>query len=244
MGLFDFFSKNREERPRSTRDLARLERLMGSKLSQNYDRQEAIDELTKMADASSAAVLLKRFDWHLDPSITDQEEKEACARGISAAGEDAIEPIRRYCKKAESVAWPLKILAEIVPADRMGQEVLSLLDQFDTEYVRNPEPKVQLLQALERYPSEEVRVAVEPFLGDASETVRFTAANTVFAVGDPASVPAFIAALAAEESLRTKNRIAQGLVDRGWSVPSELHDSAKKSLPPGYALRGDLIAKG
>jgi len=244
MGLFDFFSKNREERPRSTRDYARLERLMANKLSQNYDRQEAIDELTKIADASSSAVLLKRFDWHLDPSITDQEEKEACARGIIAAGEDAIEPIRRHCKKAESLTWPLKILAEIVPVERMGEELLSLLDQFDTEYMRNVEPKVQLLQALERYPSEHVRVAVEPFLGDAGETVRFTAAHTVFAVNDAASVPAFVAALEAEESLRVKNRIAQGLADRNWSVPPELAESTKKSLPPGYALRGDKVVKG
>jgi len=244
MGLFDFFSKNREERPRSTRDLARLERLLATKLSQNYDRQEAIDELTKIADAQSSAVLLKRFDWHLDPSITDQEEKEACARGIVAAGEDAIEPIRRYCKKAESLTWPLKILAEIVPAERVGEELLSVLDQFDTEYMRNVEPKVQLLQALERYPSEEVRVAVEPFLGDAGETVRFTAANTVFAVNEAASVPAFIAAMEAEESLRVKNRIAQGLVDRNWTVPAELHESCKKGLPPGYSLRGDRVVKG
>jgi hypothetical protein len=244
MGLFDFFSKNREERPRSTRDLARLERLMANKLSQNYDRQEAIDELTKMADATSAAVLLKRFDWHLDPSITDQEEKESCARGIAAAGEDAIEPIRVYCRKAQSLTWPLKILAEIVPTERMGEELLSLLDQFDTEYVRNPEPKVQLLQALERYPSEQVRVAVEPFLGDASETVRFTAANTVFAVNVEASVPAFVTAIEAEESLRVKNRIAQGLAERGWKVPTELQDACKKGLPPGYGLRGDLVVKG
>jgi HEAT repeat protein len=243
MGLFDFFSKNREERPRSTRDLARLERLMSNKLSQNYDRQEAIEELTKMADATSAEVLLKRFDWHLDPSITDQEEKESCARGIVATGEDAIEPIRRYCKKATSLTWPLKILAEIVPTERMGEELLSLLGQFDTEYMRNPEPKVQLVQALERYPSEEVRVAVEPFLGDASETVRFTAANTVFVVNASASVPALVTALETEESLRVRNRIAQGLVERAWAVPAELQDACKKGLPPGYALRGDKVVK-
>src|SRR5688572_15727513 len=204
MGLFDFLSKNKTERPKSGRDLARLERLIGNKLSQNYDRQEAIEELSKAGTAASAAVLFKRFDWMLDPSITDQEEKEACLRGIVAAGEDALEPLRRYCKKAESLNWPLKVLTEIVPADRVSDEMLSLLDQFDTEYVRNVEPKVQLLQALEGYPSEDVRVAVEPFLADAGETVRFTAVNTVFAVNDAASIPALVAALEAEESLRVK----------------------------------------
>jgi HEAT repeat protein len=242
MGLFDFFSKNKDERPKkSGRDLARLERLIGNKLSQNYDRQEAIDELAKIGTAESAAVLLKRFDWMLDPSITDQEEKESCLRGIVAAGEDALEPLRRYCKKAESLTWPLKVLTEIVPADRVADEVLSLLDQFDTEYVRNFEPKVQLLQALEGYPSEDVRIAVEPFLGDAGETVRFTATNTVFAVDDPNSVPALVAALDAEESLRVKNRIAQGLAERGWTLSPELGEVCKKSLPPGYSVKGERV---
>jgi HEAT repeat protein len=244
MGLFDFLSKNKQERPKSSRDLARLERLIGNKLSQNYDRQEAIEELSKIANAESTAVLLKRFDWMLDPSITDQEEKEACSRGIVAAGDDAIEPIRRYCKKAESLTWPLKILAEIVPADRVGEEYLSLLDQFDTEYVRNFEPKVQLLQALENYPSEDVRVAVEPFLADAGETVRFTATNTVFAVNDPQSVPALVAALASEESLRIKNKIAEGLSERGWTLPADLIDACKKALPPGFSVKDNRVTRG
>ena len=243
MGIFDFFSKGRDERPKGAKDIARLERLLANKLSQNYDRQEAIEELSKVADAASAAALLKRFDWNLDPSITDQEEKASCLAGIVAAGEDALEPLRRYAKKAESLTWPLKILVEIVPAERVAEEMLELLDQFDTEYVRNPEPKVQLMQALESYPSEEVRVAVEPFLADASETVRFNAANTVFAVNDPQSIPSLVAALDGEESLRVKNRIARGLAEGNFTVPEALLDLCRKNLPEGYALRGDHVER-
>ena len=243
MGIFDFFSKGRPERPKAARDLARLERLIANKLSQNYDRQEAIDELSKIGDAASAAVLFKRFDWVLDPSITDQEEKASVLAGIVNAGEAALDPLRRYCKKAESLTWPLKVLVEIVPAERVPDEMLALLDQFDTEYTRNPEPKVQLLQALEAYPSEEVRIAVEPFLGDASETVRFNAANAVFAVNDAQSVPALVAALDGEESLRVKNRIASGLAERALVIPEELRAGCKQHLPQGYVLRGDHVEK-
>ena len=243
MGIFDFLGKGKGDRPKAARDLARLERLIANKLSQNYDRQEAIDELAKIADGASAAVLFKRFDWVLDPSITDQEEKAACLAGIVAAGEAALEPLRRYAKKSESLTWPLKILVEIVPADRVVDEMLSLLDQFDTEYMRNPEPKVQLLQALEAYPTDEVRVAVEPFLGDASETVRFTACNTVFAIKDAASVPALVATLDGEESLRVRNRIGQGLAENAFTIPPELIEACQKGLPSGYVLRGDHVEK-
>src|SRR5262245_9509495 len=247
MGLFDFLGKKKSEpvlpKKASTKEVARLERLVANKLSQNYDRQEAIEELSKMASAESSAALLKRFNWSMDPSITDQEEKESAAQGIAGAGEKALDPIREYCKRAESLTWPLKVLKEIVPDDRYPEELLALLDQFDTEYVRNPEPKVQLIHTLESYPSEDVRVAIEPFLGDASEPVRFTAVASVFAMNDETSAPALVAALEEEESLRVKNRIAQGLSERAWTIPDELRDACRKGLPPDYAFSGEHVRR-
>ncbi|HEX3849495.1 MAG TPA: HEAT repeat domain-containing protein [Polyangiaceae bacterium] len=245
MGIFDFLSKKSDQPPRpSQKEIARLERLLSNKLSQNFDRQEAIQELGRMGTAQAATALLRRFDWVLDPSITDQEEKESCMHGIVAAGEDALEPIREYCKKAESLTWPLKVLRAIVTDDaEAAQELLGILDQFDTEYVRNAEPKVQLIQALEAYPSEDVRVAVEPFLRDMSEPVRFTAATTLFAVNDAASVPALIDALESEESRRVQNRIAQGLADRAWAIPAEVSAGTTKALPPGYAVAAGKVQK-
>lgn len=249
MGLFDLFSKGKGEKgsqgapKKSEKEIAKLAKLVATKLSQNYDRQEAIEELSRMGTAQSAAALLKRFDWTMEPSITDQEEKEAAARGIVAAGEAALDPIREHCRRAESLTWPLKTLRDVVPQERFVEELLSILDLFDTEYVRNPEPKIQLIGLLEEFPDEDVRIAVEPFLTDASEPVRFAAVTTVFAMGDPASVPALIASLEEEESLRVKNRIAQGMVDRGWKVPEDLGPTCSKALPPGYALAGDAVRR-
>ena len=247
MGLFDFFSK--KDKPEasvkkpSERELARLGKLVATKLSQNYDRQEAIEELSKMGTAESAAALLRRFDWSMDPSITDQEEKESAMQGIINAGEEALEPIRVYCKKAQSLTWPLKTLRAILEKDQFVEEVLGILDLFDTEYVRNPEPKVQLIATLEEFPSQEVREAVEPFMTDASEPVRFAAVTTVFAMMDAESVPSLIAALEEEESLRIKNRIAQGLAERSWEIPEELRDSCAKALPPDFAMSGAKIRR-
>jgi HEAT repeat protein len=249
VALFDFLGKKKGEsqadvaKPKSAKEIARLERLVGTKLTQNYDRQEAIEELCKIGTAASAAALLKRFGWSMDPSITDHEEKENAVRGIAAAGEAAIDPIRAYCKRAESLTWPLKALRQVVGEDELGDELLALLDLFDTEYVRNPEPKVQLITALEEYRTDEVRIAVEPFLGDASEPVRFSAVGTVLSMNAAASVPALVAALEQEESLRVKNRLAQGLVDKGWSVGEDLRDTCQKSLPPGYRLSDGVVRR-
>src|SRR6187399_3195466 len=117
MGLFDFFSKAKDQddkagtkRGKSDREMARFERLVSSKMTQNLDRQDAIRELGEMGNARAARVLLKRFNWSMEPSITDQEEKEAAAAGIVAAGAEALAPIREYCQKAESLHWPLRVL--------------------------------------------------------------------------------------------------------------------------------------
>src|SRR5688500_18320573 len=142
MGLFDLFSKKKGDAPKaSVRDVQRLQRLVANKFSQNLDRQDAIEQLSRMRTRESAAALLRRFDWQLDPSITDQEEKENCLQGIVAVGENALEPVRAYSKKAESLMWPLRVLKGVVSGPALTDELLAMLDQFDTEYVRNVEPK-------------------------------------------------------------------------------------------------------
>lgn len=248
MGLFDLFSKKSsgdvKAKPKDvgSRELARLTRVVSNKMSQNYDRQEAIEQLTQMANAEGAKALLKRFDFSMEPSIVDQDEKEAAVLGIVAAGKSAIEPIHAYCARAESLTWPLKVLRQIVPAEQIVSELLTLLDQFDTEYMRNPEPKMQLVSLLGEYRTEEVRQAVEPFLGDVNESVRFHASGTLFAIGDASSAEPLVDALAQEESLRVKNRIARGFEQAGWTLSAELGERAEAALPPGYTVRANKIA--
>jgi HEAT repeat protein len=243
MGLFDFLGKKKQGGEASEREVQRFERIVGSKLSQNIDRQEAIEALSKMGTRASAAALLKRFDWVMDPTILDSEEKEAALAGVVRAGEEAIEPIRAYCRKSESLLWALRGLGKIVPTDRLAEELLALLDQFDTEYIRNPEPKIQLITELSHHPTEDVCIAVEPFLNDASEPVRFAAATALFELKLPESAPSLVAALETEESLRIKNRIAQGLVDRRWPVPEEQLATCKQALPSEFRMDGAFIVR-
>ncbi|HMI88252.1 MAG TPA: HEAT repeat domain-containing protein [Polyangiaceae bacterium] len=240
MGLFDIFKSKGKTDPQAApvadKNVARLGKVAADKHAQNYDRIEAIESLARLGTSEAAAALLRRFTFHIDPSITDQEEKDAAARGIQAAGESAIEPIRAFCIKAESLTWPLKLLKEIVPSDRYVQEIIQLLDRLDTEYTRNIDPKAQLISELEHYSQPAIRPAVERFLDDAGEGIRFVAVTTVFAQEDIASLPALLKALLAEESLRVKMRIAEGLAARRWTVPPELWDQVRQAVPPQFGL--------
>jgi hypothetical protein len=243
MGLFDIFKAKFEKgSPRTEpaasgdKNVVRLAKTAGDKHAQNYDRIEAIEGLARIASSEAAAALLKRFTFHIDPSITDQEEKDAAVRGVLAAGEAAIEPIRAFCLRAESLTWPLKILKDLVSQERYVEELIRLLERFDAEYTRNVDPKQQLIYELEHYNTPGVRPAVERFLEDSSEAIRFVAVATVFAQEAAESVVPLAKTLAAEESVRVKNRLVEGLLARGWVIPEDLRAGVREALPPQFAL--------
>src|SRR6185312_12381652 len=106
---------------------------------------------------------------------------------------------------------------------------------------RNVEPKVQVIQALEEVVSEDVRAGVEPFLEDVNETVRFHAVQVTFAQNNTESVKPLVKLLEAEESVRVKNKVAEGLLFRGWAIPADLRDAVAKALRDTgmYGVSGD-----
>lgn len=279
MGIFDFFKKGGAAKGTSApppaapvdKRVAGHAKLAADKRAQTYDRIEAIQALVTIGTPEAAAALLKRFSFSIDPSITDQEEKDLAFQGIVGAGrglelpkdpgerekaladlkqrrDDVIDSVVAYCEKAEQLTWPLKVLRELLDDEEYGAELVELLARHDTEYARNVEPKVQLIKALESIVSPEAREQAERFLDDVNETVRFHAVETTFAQNDPASVPALVKLLEAEESVRVKNKVADGLLQRGMVIPAELRDATSAALVDtnGYSLEADgkLVRRG
>lgn len=244
MGLFDIFkgksakpTARPSERPKiADKEVARWAEAI-SKRAQNYDRQEAIDALAKLVSADAAGALLKRFTFVVDPSITDQEEKETAFRAVVRIGDAALPAIREACVRADSVTWQLRMMREILDDEAFVTEVLALLAKWDTEYDRNADPKVQLLSALEQVDDARVRPAVERFLEDVNEPTRFHAVSTLFAQQDGGEAAGPLArAMVREESNRTLNRIADGLALRGWTVPVEDRVALVGRLPRAFGL--------
>ncbi|WP_437626335.1 HEAT repeat domain-containing protein [Sorangium sp. So ce1151] len=232
MGIFDFLRKSNPPAGGASSDkkIAGLAKVVADKRAQTYDRLDAIQSLAAMKSADAAAALLRRFPFSIDPSITDQEEKDLAFRGIVDAGRDAVPAVVEFCLKAEALTWPLKILRELLDEADYRAELVRLLDRFDTEYARNTEPKQQLIVALCDIKGDDVRIAVERFLEDVNETVRFHAVQTIFSQGDEVSTPALVKMLATEESVRVKNKVAEGLMGRGWTVPADLRSGANQAL--------------
>lgn len=209
-------------------------KVVADKRAQTYDRAESIQALSEARSKDAAAALLKRFTFSIDPSITDQEEKEAAFQGIVGAGPEAIPAVRAFCAKAEILTWPLKILRVLSDDESYKTELLALAEAYDTEYARNVEPKIQVVTALAEVQGDDVRAAAERFLTDVNETVRFHAVASTFAQDDEASVGPLLEMTAAEESVRIKNKVAEGLAQKGWVLPEAMRKDARKALADAY----------
>ncbi len=254
--MFDFLKGGaRHDVPgvKSDRKLDSLIRSASDKRAQQYDRDDALRKLVAIGTAEAAEGLLKRFGVKVDPSINDEEEKQLAYEGIVGIGQGrngdheeadkpalrtaVIEYVRAYCKTAENLTWALKVLRALENDAEYEDELLVLLAAHDTEYTRNVEPKVNLLGATESLRGESARNAVEAYLGDVNETVRFHAVHSLFEQGDVAAIPALVALLADEESVRIKNKVAEGFVRLGWRVPENLHVAFRSGLSDSYEFR-------
>jgi hypothetical protein len=245
MGLFDLFKGTKaggDEKPKAS-PAAKWANVAADRRAQNYDRQEAIQQLAAMGTADAAAALLRRFTFIMDPSITDQEEKDAAFSGIVRAGREAIEPIRTFVGKAESLAWPMKVMKELVSEEEFVDELLLWLSKWDTEYAKFIDPKIQILVALEEHRGPKVRADVERFLLDVNEVARFHAVGAMLTQEDSTAIPALLDCLVDEESVRVKHRILDGFLARGWAVPEEKRESVRKALPSGTTVDAEGLVK-
>lgn len=252
--------------PQVRREVARFADTAANKRAQNYDRQEAIAGLADLAQplvnaaelektekgraqleehektrVEAAGALLKRFNFVLDPTITDQEEKQLAFEGIQAVGAMVLEPLRKYAAKAESLSWPIKILKNALDGDEEAfvGELLSWLSKWDTEYAKFVDPKVQLLVELEEHKDPRILDATKDFLLDVNETSRFHAVGVALAQEDDAALPLLIDMFVDEESLRIRNRVCEGFIPRGWAVPDERRAEMRKFLPGEYTIDGE-----
>jgi hypothetical protein len=238
MGLFDLFKGgDGGARPKTSSAAKWADRI--DKRAQNYDRQEAIHALSELGTADAVTILMKRFTFHADPSITDQEEKDSAFRGVLRAGTDAVAPVRAFAERAESLAWPMKIMKELLGEEEYVEELLRWLSRWDTEYAKFIDPKIQILTALEEHHHPRLREEVERFLEDVNEPARFHAASTLLAHGDAAALPALVKLLLDEESVRVRMKVAEGLLARGWRIPDADRTAARKVLPPPFAVDSD-----
>lgn len=239
MGFFDLFKGGSGGGGALKKHAARV----ANKRAQAPDRWESIQALAQIGTPEAIDALLVRFSYLSDPSITDQEEKDAAYEAVIEAGEVAIEPVKRFMRATDAVSWAVRMLDTLLPPGESTAEIISVLGTMDLEYERDPERKLTLLSMLEERRDPRIVGAVSRFLGDVNESARFHACAAIYTQENAADARAeLLAALVAEDSVRSRARILAGFAERGWDV-GEHAEKLKKQLPTGFGLDAKGVVK-
>jgi HEAT repeat protein len=227
MGLFDFL---RGRNAGGADPLQKHAERVLDKRAMSPDRFASIEYLCNVATDEAWRALLPRFNFNVDPSITDREEKQFILEHISES-ETAIEPAKEFLRKAQAVNWPIKFLRALLTPELFAAELIDVLSGEETAYQKNAERKIQAIIALEDCPDPRVPDAVAPFLDDVSEDTRFHAVRTLLAQDDSKSAAGIFALLVRDDSMRIRTNVAEGLAEKGWACPDDLREKVIPVLP-------------
>src|SRR5512138_482747 len=222
MGLFDLFA-SKEDRARGT--IEKLRQKLLQKYGPAENREKAIHQLADDGSPDALTALCMRFTIHSDQSIGDNDEKELALRLLVEAEEDAVEPVKRFLhEQEEGVAWGLRALAAILPADRLHPIVLGELAHLGRVYSRDPEKKLTLLTWLREHATGVSGAAVEdailPLLEDFSDDCRIAATRALATLaGSERTRDALIELLLRDkDNLRVRGEVFEALATLGADV--------------------------
>jgi HEAT repeat protein len=222
MGLFDLFAS------KEARAAGALQKL-GQKLVQKYgppeNRAKVIDQLWELGTPEALGVLCTRFTIRVDPTITDDEEKERVLGLLVEAGDEAVAPVKDFVHRhEEGIAWGVRALARIVKPEQLDAFVLGELTHLGQVYTRDPEKKLTLLGWLREHPAgvagEAVEAALLPLLEDFSDDVRISATRALAELaGGEATREGLIALLLRDtDNRRVRGDVLEALAHLGADV--------------------------
>jgi hypothetical protein len=232
MGLFDFLSSEK----RRGRRLERSIRSANNKYKPKEYRQVALNEViveAKKGNEAAITGLLERFAVNAEPTIEDEKEKEWVYDALVDIGRPCLGPIRKMLRSAESVNWTQRTLRNILEPDEYKKELLDVLSDFDTEYERNPDRKIQTIMALADTPGEDVVEALIRFLEDVDETVRFQTVVALAKHGNEMTREPMLKAMSEDESIRVRNEAVEAFCRLGW-LTTGYKKKVDTILPTGY----------
>lgn len=224
---------------RGSRRRAAYAKLVCSPKAIREDRLAAIEYFLTMDKAELVVpVLLKRFDFHLEHGLFDEKEKEICFAGILHFGEAAVPHALQHLRESPLIAWPAKILAKLLPEERLLEELKSCLNydyiDFDEALINK---NLDILRFLADFKLPGFTERLLHFLDEHDERIRFACVEVLLAQDDleiPGILSRFLMDTSAENR-RLRRAVVDAFVDRQWTVPNP------ESIPNGIVEPGVMM---
>ena len=229
MGILDIFGGKSPERATKLR----------AKVVQKYGgpeaRQKAIQQLGEMEFPEATASLLARFTVAVEPATTDTDEKEHVFGLIRARGEAAVEPIRTFLRRNDQASsWAVRLLRDILPADRYATTVVDHLRELGEVYTRDPEKKLVLLNESESLEDPRIAPTVLPFLEDMADDVKIAALRALGPRAYPEAREPMLKLLTAPETARRVQTAAVEAIARSAFGVQGYREKVESLLPEPF----------
>lgn len=241
MGLFDYFSRESGQKRRKESALKRVTEMY----YKTEERTAALYDMSQLAreeqDVEAVAIMLRRFDFIAPNHTVDLSEKELAHDLVIGLGTFGIEPTRAFCRKtSQPIFWQLKILHQLMDDDAFGEWLAELLQSLDTDYHRDPQKKLSIVQWSGELASNPAVIQVTlPFVEDHHEDVRYVAVDAILkAAATDARMMLLQRMAGEEESRRVLTRLASGFAELGWSI-SERQDEVRAQLPVEFLVTAE-----
>lgn len=236
MGILDFLDKDKRSAKKVETNIKKLT----NAYRQTEERMQCAEELA--ADGRPEAIygLLRRFAIKASNQVVDEDEKSRVFNLVLDLDEGAVPALAKFIRREDQLRYPLRALTEIVGTDEGVRYVGEALAAIGPDYVKNPEPKLHLVQHLAEHVHDSAPGYLIPFLDDHDETIRFQTAQALQEhPTDPVREALWSRLVAGEEeSLRTLAAVAEALitVDGQHIVAEDRRDAVREALPAGWVL--------
>lgn len=224
MGLLDWLTGGDEAQvKRHAKRIANIN-------AQAEEREMSAQWLAQNGSDAAIAGLLGRFGLTIESQMKDAREKQLVYDLLVELGPRVVPATRDWLSRATNLGMPLKLVAHFEGEASVVGLLLELLGRENDPF--KTEKKRQILIKLTEFKDSRIVPAVTPLLKDFDEGVRYAAAEVLISQDDVGGAPALAAALAnpEEESNRVRVRIAEGMVQRRWSLGE--HTEAITARPP------------
>jgi hypothetical protein len=220
MGLFDLFKKKEGSKGEEgvSWSLRRRIKKAHSKYSPAEERQGALQGLAEDGSQPAIEALIKRFGFYVEPLTTDEREREYVYDTLMGFGGSIIPLLVKNIRESNSIQWQLRLYHELASEKDVLDTLIEIIEGYDTEYEKNPQRKIQIIEALGEWQSERVAAVLMRFLEDVDEEVRY---QTVLSLlnQDPGTTRDRLMEIAMQdESNRIRDFIIDGFIDREVSI--------------------------
>lgn len=200
-------------------------------------RINAAQRLLEIGTAESYRAVLDRFQIHVSPSRQDEEEKEELLQWLVSVGADIVPAAISFLKSERQVYWPAEILKRILPREQIVARMNEVLRYHWENPPASPDPKAQLIRALEDLRTPELEQTVQRYLEDDDDDVVLACLDYLFAAdNEDAHRDAVLECyFRCEDRPRVRSWILQRLVEKRWKVRG-FRGRFEESMPEGFAL--------